>query len=114
MVPPLPALAIGEALKARAPADCIGDATAAAFRVVKRERRGLRRRKRLDGREAAIFAVVEGMAMWWWFGVVEFALRTIIGDVEIEIGWLELCCAALSRVAVHNLTCGRICTLRVR
>ena len=113
MVPPLPALAIGEALKARAPADCIGDA-AAAFGLVKRERRGLRRRKRGDGREAAIFAVVGDMAMWWWSGVVEFTLRTINGDVEVEIGWLELCCAALSCDAVHILTCGRMCTLVVR
>lgn len=47
-------------------------------------------------------------------GVVEFALRTIIGDVEVEIGWLELCCAALSCDVVHNLTCGCMCTLVVR
>lgn len=39
---------------------------------------------------------------------MKVAPRTIIGDVEVEIGWLELCCAALSCDVLHNLAGGRM------
>lgn len=39
---------------------------------------------------------------------MKVAPGTIIGDVEVEIGWLELCCAALSCDVLHNLAGGRM------